>query len=699
MVVLPTSPHRVRNIVHSTDPRITLTPESSCTSVPIFGGCGKRYDPWDLETYTNIDGERHFYYRTVSWGNHPESADQIRGISFGFRGTSLEVYGAPYRQIQELGHILGKQELCLLDDCQEIDAQAIYDALGEAERDSPVLFWSYDELPDNRYHRLELRLLDTSWGREQARAMTIHHIAYKSRPPVLPPRYQPSSQELLVPNTYYDTNPWVLFLSGRRSGYDPWWKEVITMSSGRQKSFHHTSSWNHDPSGPNARSISFKFQGIALYVYGASPAQLALIANNNYEHAHQEICIDDECEAIDAHQMYLNIEASRAHEPVLLWSHEGYPSVFFRHVMLRLLDKQSPVGHIRRMTLSRFVVTEVKKRSSWTHPIANVSYSDTTISPLSSLVRYSPNPDYVHGDRKHPYSPWDRQTYAAPSGQLRTYLRTSTWDHDPNSRLRAWNFTFTGHKIRVFGAPRPYLVHSTHAKVEACLDGDCRPVDVEHAYMRVEPDVEREPVLIWSMEDINVSRPHTLTMRMIESGEEAGREIKGMTFAGLDYTKVEFPTSAWIFDMSLPWWMSILPIALAIVGVVFCCRRASSVDTASDHASDTTILSTRQLSYNSTGTSLRRSTSTSTEPPSTIEIETSSIHTSIATVSSVHPLPTETEPTPPITHAPVSAHEFIFRTPPMLLPSPSPLAPRIRPSLRTSVASYIWSPAKATPLA
>ncbi|KAG8992941.1 hypothetical protein FRB94_011162 [Tulasnella sp. JGI-2019a] len=696
-VALPTSPHRVRNTVYSTDPRIVLAPKSSCTGVPDFDGCGKRYDPWDLETYTDSDGERHSFYLTISRGNYTESADQIRGMSFGFRGTSLEVYGAPYRQIQELGHVPGKQELCLLGDCQEVNAQAIYNATNEAERDSPVLLWSYDGLPDNRYHRLELRLLDISRGQEQPQAMTIHHIVYKSRPSVLPPRYQPSSQELLVPTTYYDTNPWISFCSGRRSRYDPWWKEVIAMPSGQQRSFHHTSSWKHDPSGPNARLISFKFQGVALYVYGASPAELTYVANGTYEHAHQEICIDSECEAIDTHQLYLNIETSHAHEPVLLWSHEGYPSAILRHVQLRLLDEHLPVKHIRRMTLSQFVVTEVKKRSLWTHPIANVSYSDMTISPLSSLLRYSPRPDYVHGDRDHPYSSWDRQAYSAPDGQLQTYIRTSTWDHVPNTRQRAWQFFFTGHEIRVYGAPRPYLVHPTHAKVEACLDDDCRPVDVEHAYLNVDPDVERKPVLLWSMEDIDVSRPHTLAMRMIESEMEAGSEIKGMTFAGLEYTKVEFPIDAWVFDLFVPWWTFILPLALAVVGVVFCCRRTRSVPTASEHGSNTPILSTRQRSYNSTSISHRRSPSASTEPPGTIKFDRSSIYTSIAAIATAHRLPTKF--TPSTTHTPVSKHEAISGTSPMLLPSLSPLAPRVRPSLRTSVSSYIWYPSNTTPLA
>ncbi|KAG8990290.1 hypothetical protein FRB93_003266 [Tulasnella sp. JGI-2019a] len=216
-VAIPTSPHPIRNTVHSTDPRIVLVPKSSCTDANLDGS-DKRFDPWYLETYADRDGVRHSYYRTSSWGNYPESTDQIRGISFGFRGTSLKIYGAPYRQILELGHVPGKQEVCLPDGCQEIDAEAIYDATSEAERDSPVLLWSHDGLPDNRHHRLDLRLLDPSWGREQTRTMTIHHMVYKSRP-ALPSKYQLASQEHITPTAYYGTSPWRPFFTFARLKY------------------------------------------------------------------------------------------------------------------------------------------------------------------------------------------------------------------------------------------------------------------------------------------------------------------------------------------------------------------------------------------------------------------------------------------------------------------------------------------------
>ncbi|KAG8992942.1 hypothetical protein FRB94_011163 [Tulasnella sp. JGI-2019a] len=98
-----------------------------------------------------------------------------------------------------------------------------------------------------------------------------------------------------------------------------------------------------------------------------------------------------------------------------------------------------------------------------------------------------------------------------------------------------------GHAIKVYGAPRPYLVHAAHAKQEVCLDDFCAPIDAERAYLMVEPDIEHYPVPLWSMDNIDIAKERTLTVRMMESGDEAGKVIKGMTFSHLEYTKVVLP--------------------------------------------------------------------------------------------------------------------------------------------------------------
>ncbi|KAG8888543.1 hypothetical protein FRB98_007408 [Tulasnella sp. 332] len=477
-------------------------------------------------------------------------------------GTGLQVYGAPYQEVERLGLVPGKQELCILGSCQEINTQELYDALDESERDAPILLWSYGNLPDRADHRLEVRLLDASSGQEPRSIMTIHHMVVKESPPRLPPSYKTHEEEDIVQTTYYDTNPWISYSPSTAcqpvlfgcNRYNPWAKEVVAFPSGHNQSFHHTSTLEDDAYGANNRSISFTFQGVALYVYGASKAQVDRIGGDkDIELAHQSICIENSCEVIDAHQAYLNVDPENVHEPVLLWSYEGYPSTSLRHAELRLLDNHSPVGHVRHMTLDRFVVSEVKKRSSWAHPIAGAQYYNTKVNPISTSIRYGPRQDRADSDPLHPYSPWDVQFYSAPGGRQRLFMHTST-DHGPEPQLRTWNFTFTGYSMRVYGAPQPYLIHATHVKQEICLDGKCYPVDVEHAYMTVDPDFEREPVLLWSMEDIDVSRSHVLTMRVAESGQGAGEEIKGMTFAGLEYTKVVMPWWVWTTLGRPPTW-------------------------------------------------------------------------------------------------------------------------------------------------
>lgn len=101
-------------------------------------------------------------------------------------GTSLAVYGAPKRQIQHLGQTPGKQELCLQGTCRQINAEEIYNRISDSEQDLPVLLWTMSNLVENRYHRLELRLMDVTGDKEPVKAMTIHHLEYLDRAPMLP---------------------------------------------------------------------------------------------------------------------------------------------------------------------------------------------------------------------------------------------------------------------------------------------------------------------------------------------------------------------------------------------------------------------------------------------------------------------------------------------------------------------------------
>ncbi|KAG8998783.1 hypothetical protein FRB94_006673 [Tulasnella sp. JGI-2019a] len=352
------------------------------------------------------------------------------------------------------------------------------------------------------------------------------------------PRYGPHINHLaekLIPSTYYDTNPWISY-----SPQAAWKREVLTPPASINETVMHSSSKWNDPSGQNIRAISFTFRGVALEVYGASKTQMEQIAGgNNYEHAHQEICIDNVCHAIDTHQLYLNIRHHNASDPVLLWSYDHFPTAALRHAQLRLLDKDSPVGHIRHMTLDRFVVAEVHRKSLWTHPILGAYYTHTRVGSTDlNSVKYLPSQDRVRGDCNRTYAPWENKTYIVPGGQELTYYHTSMWGHEPKTHQRSLQISFTeptssyqhgtpGYNIKVYGAPRPYLVHAVHAKQEICLGATCQPIDAERAYLRIEPEAEHHPVLLWSVEDIDVSGPHTLTMRVAGGGGGAGGIIKG----------------------------------------------------------------------------------------------------------------------------------------------------------------------------
>lgn len=100
--------------------------------------------------------------------------------------------------------------------------------------------------------------------------------------------------------------------------------------------------------------------GVALYIYGAPKDELETIAGGAYSHGHQEVCVDLQCHAIDNHQTYLNIQGAARYQPVLLWSCEGVSAGVTTHVRIRLIDPESPVGHLRGVSFERAVYIEVQ---------------------------------------------------------------------------------------------------------------------------------------------------------------------------------------------------------------------------------------------------------------------------------------------------------------------------------------------------
>ncbi|KAG8920857.1 hypothetical protein FRC02_000659, partial [Tulasnella sp. 418] len=135
------------------------------------------------------------------------------------------------------------------------------------------------------------------------------------------------------------------------------------------------------------------------------------------------------------------------------------------------------------------------------------------------------------------FNPWTVEEYPTLAGINRTYHRTSTWLNTiggaSNRRIAFTVPRFTS-AIEIYGAPRPRVLHP-HGKQEVCLDEDCYPVDVEQAYMNIEPDAEQDPVLIWSIDGLDPTRYYTLIMKLVDRTGDGDKNVRGMTFSELVY--------------------------------------------------------------------------------------------------------------------------------------------------------------------
>ncbi|KAG9026640.1 hypothetical protein FRB95_008641 [Tulasnella sp. JGI-2019a] len=131
-------------------------------------------------------------------GANQPHGDQIRSMTFGFRGPSLRIYGAPPRELEKRHQVPGKQGICLQGFCREINTQELYNLVSEGNQNLPILLFSTNDLAENQYHRLELRFLDSSQGHQLVYDMTIYHLVYQEKEAILPPSYQPSEEEIVT---------------------------------------------------------------------------------------------------------------------------------------------------------------------------------------------------------------------------------------------------------------------------------------------------------------------------------------------------------------------------------------------------------------------------------------------------------------------------------------------------------------------
>ncbi|KAG8906782.1 hypothetical protein FRB99_006159 [Tulasnella sp. 403] len=504
-------------IVHTTDPRVTLSPRFSCST--IFG-CGA-YDPWELMAYHGPDGRLHSFHRTKSAGNQPHS-ENVRQLTFEFVGTAVYLYAPPQSPLEDFP--LGLQEVCLDGTCKNIDVSTIYD---DSDPGMPVLLWGEQDLPPH-HHRLQIRLLDdhTGWPFPHVDVMAIQYIRYTSVGPPLPDPYKPPIGADLANVTLEDTNYAMtyrpLFSFYNSKPYKPWDTFMSRPTYGPADTFRHTSNWGNARSGSQMRQVTFSFQGAALYIYGAPPETLKTITNGRYLHAHQDICVNDQCYPIDAHQAYLNVDKQDESHPVLVWAYDRFDPTVISTVHLRLLDSQSPDGlEGTQMTFSKAVYSEVQRAPPWKVPVPGAEYGTFRV-PHEWLT----------------YSPWGWGWWSNNPWYVDHGCRVA-WNMMETEDEPKWSFTFTGYGVKVYGPPKYSFLGVTHASQKVCVDGRCHYIDVEHAYLSVLPGEANRPVLLWSTFGLESNMKHTISVQLVQRPDDSRRTM--MAVSHLEYLTVEYP--------------------------------------------------------------------------------------------------------------------------------------------------------------
>ncbi|KAG8930541.1 E3 ubiquitin-protein ligase neurl1b, partial [Tulasnella sp. 418] len=283
-------------------------------------------------------------------------------------------------------------------------------------------------------------------------------------------------------------------------------------------SFHHTTSDGNQPDSDQIRAVSWSFKGAQLTVYGA-PKSLLL-----HPSGHAEICVEMKCQAIDMTRIYNNIWSTN--DRVLLYSNDRFDPTKTTFATIHFLEKESPIsGVVKGFALSHIVVTEVRPR--------NMVESGTR------LIKHTIKDDYPDVEYL-PWRFWDVETYPTIFGMSRTFHRTSTWINEVSSRLnRRVEFTIPSRtaSCQIYGAPRPRLIHP-HGKQETCIyqrfrPDECHPIDVEQAYLTVDPDVINEPVLIHSFDGLDVRYTSKIQLKLADRTETGDRNVRGMTFSDL----------------------------------------------------------------------------------------------------------------------------------------------------------------------
>ncbi|KAG9125793.1 hypothetical protein FRC07_006193 [Ceratobasidium sp. 392] len=333
-----------RVVMHDTHPLLSYNPKPA-TSCSLWW-CSE--SGWTPKTYRAENGT------LVSWHQLESHAERGRG-EWGVETTvtagSVAVYGIPRVHIVN-ANILS--QICVQlnsGPCSPVDVQHAY--LNSKDQDEPVLLWHDDTLDSSRKTHISIRLIETD--NDQTSVFPFKAIHYLEPQQYASP--EPLIDRLQSIEVAHDDRAIIYTPKGHCTAYFlDWcanWVEPWALREegpfGSQVTFRSTKAELRTTDDP---TITFKFLGAAVYVYGAPKLFV-----KNVPLAPQRICVDDVCHVVDVEQAYLNapedmnLEFSKQHtfdiqgsnqrssnittslglhpeyEPVLIWSITGLDEV------------------------------------------------------------------------------------------------------------------------------------------------------------------------------------------------------------------------------------------------------------------------------------------------------------------------------------------------------------------------------------
>ncbi|KAF9509737.1 hypothetical protein BS47DRAFT_1396583 [Hydnum rufescens UP504] len=367
--------------LHDTHPLISYSPDTTCIPLPFhwWETCHRRHSPWALKDYQDRNTGLSQSYHVVSDRRNGAKGEGPREISFVLHA----IYGAPPSVVGSPA----AQEICI-DDlvCHNLDVESAY--LHAKDMDDRVLIWSGDiPNPDPQPHRIVIRMIgSSSLEAEPEKFMTLDRVIYTPDTGYESPRSYPlpagaTIKEISIEDTsrriaYYGVEIctswwWWRLLAGCSSTASPWEGKLFQVKAGstapwrpqiRTETYHQaTTMFDVGKQDPQTQAI-FNFKGSAVCVYGAPRSQIT------YPHGAQQVCLDEMCHYIDAHQLYLNIPhvtsssrifpaqlstsnnvssaSSEALEdqPVLLWCAEGLDYTMRHRLVYKLVEPNPRYG-------------------------------------------------------------------------------------------------------------------------------------------------------------------------------------------------------------------------------------------------------------------------------------------------------------------------------------------------------------------